>query len=91
MSLFVCLYIVDGVPIHEWLVMPLGLFNPPFSKIVYLAYLPNLGGHLSPYWSFGATMNIGSIGAIGATSVNPYIIRSHSKCHQQPPSVGFGR
>ena len=52
----------------------------PFPFIVYFVIFPSLGGHLSPYWSFGATMNIGSIGAIGATSVigatsaNPYML-----------------
>ena len=62
--------------------------NPPLSNIVYLSLFPNLGFHLSPYWSFGATMNIGSIGAIGvtgaigATGANPYIVGSHSECHQ---------
>ena len=83
-----------------------GINHPPFSNIVYFVIFPSLGGHLSPYWSFGATMNIGAIGvigsigstsAIGATGVstgsigvtgaNPYIIGSHSECHQQPPLV----
>ena len=65
--------------------------NPPLSNIVYLLLFPILGVHLSPYWSFGATMNICAIGAIGATGANPYIIGAHSECHQQPPSVGCGR
>ena len=47
--------------------------------------------------SIGATDAIGAIGAtnftgsIGATGANTYIIGSHYECHQQPPSVGFGR
>ena len=75
--------------------------NPHLSNIVYFVIFPSLGGHLSPYWSFGATGAIGATdatvaigssatGAIGATNVNPYIIGDHSKCHQQPSSVGCG-
>ena len=73
---------------------PVKINNPPFSNIIYLLLFPKLGVHLSPYWSFGATINIGSIGAtgpigsigasdaIGATGDIIYIIGSHSECQQ---------
>ena len=47
--------------------------------------------------TIGSTGSIGSIGFIGATSAigatgsNPYIIGSHSECHQKSPSIGCGR
>ena len=40
--------------------------SPPLTKLVYLLLFPSLGVNLLPYWSFGATMNI------GATCANPY-------------------
>ena len=45
-------------------------------------------GSTSAISSTGAIGSPGSIGSIGANSANPYIIGSHSECHQQPPSVG---
>ena len=65
--------------------LSIGINNTLLSNIFYLLLFPNLGVHLSPYLSFGAT---GAIGAIGTTSSNAYIIGSHSKCHQQFPSFG---